>query len=174
MLFRLLIWLVISWGCVSPAFAGWGTVKGDDDRVWEKCFVVVARVADVSALDPKMDPEDGATHLLLLEPLSTLAGTFDPSRQSELRVRLRIAGYADSVPEAPPRGSTILVFIAPSVVARDGKLPPFCVVTDKCPFMPDDGGLVVLRDAADKRILETMRKVRAARGVKESTTRPSK
>jgi hypothetical protein len=170
----LIIWLAISWGCASPAFAGWGTEHGDEERLWEANFLIVARVIDVRAIDRKIDPEDDDTHLLLLEPLLTLAGSFDPSQQSELRVRLCVADHADSVGEAPPKGSTILVVIYHGEIAGDVTRPALCIPTARCLFMPDDAALVVLKDAADKRILETVRKVRAARGAKKNTTRSSK
>jgi hypothetical protein len=88
-----------------------------------------------------------------------LGGRFDPS----LFPRLPIDLWADGHPrwELPATGAVALCVVRirdSNDQAVYGELVP-----DKCTFMPDESPLVILKSAADPRVLETVKKLQEAR-----------
>ena len=159
---------------LPSASAGRGTNYGDEKWLWESSFLIVARVSEVRAVDPKKDHDSEASHILTLEPLATIAGHLDPSQQAGLQVSLYTDPFGSTVFKAPKKGALILAVICPGNVEGDENRPNFCVSPEVCRFMPDKAGYVVVHDMADKIIYDTMKKLREIRHTDaEVTTRPS-
>jgi len=163
---------------VSATLAALGTYTGREPGFWQRQFIIVARVNGVHTLDRQRDPQEDATHILSLEPLLTLAGNFDPSRQPVIKVRVAVTApsstiQSSSVTEPPREGSIVLAVIGSGNIDSDDRRPFLWVASEICLFMPDEAGLVTLQGLSDKRILETLKKVRERRGANPPASQPS-
>ena len=158
---------------VAPAIAGQGMLYGNEKWLWETSFLIVARVSDVRAVGVE-DHDRESSHILVLEPLATIAGHLDASRQSGIQVTLCTEPFGSVIRKAPAKGETILVVISSGNIEGDENRPDFFICPDACRFMPGRTGYVVVHDMADKTIFETLKKLREIRHTEAATTtRPS-
>jgi hypothetical protein len=151
-----------------------GMINGGDSGLWDRgaYFLVVARVVEVRAVVKKDGEREDATHILTLEPICTLAGVFDPSRQRQFEARLAAYPNSSSVHEAPAKDSLIMVVILTAGADDDPHVLPV-VTPEICTFMPDKSALVAVHDLNDKLITETAKRVRDARAREKAATQPS-
>jgi hypothetical protein len=103
----------------------------------------------------------------VLAPLATLAGSFDPSLNPRLQLPFWANQSGTMITVVPKSGDTVIAVIRP----WNGKDH---ITRHACPFMPDKNGasLVVIKDLADPKVLEVLKKIQAART--KPVTRPSK
>jgi hypothetical protein len=158
---------------LTPVKAGVEMLDGRESKIWAKgaAYLIVARVTKVLALDGK---EDDATHLITLDPIFTVAGEFDPATHPQVEARLYVVPNSDVwVPVAPSKDSILLALIIEGSIGGDANRPFPWVSPDICLFMPDRRGLITLHDLNDKRITETLERIREARAEAKSATRPA-
>ena len=150
-------------GSASSLLAGGGNLTGQERRSWgdDGYSVILARVKEVKTIS---EPDAG-THEVKFEPMATIAGHFDPSESDVIVTRLYAHQFTTSIADVPPVGSYVLAVIAKSLIAGDPKRPCLFVESMWCKFMPEESGLVVVDGPADKRILETLDRIRKARAV---------
>jgi len=167
--------LIVYGGLMSQSRGGLGTTTGKEPGLWDQQNLIVARVTELRILDRKQDPQESTTHILILEPLVTLAGHLDPSQKSQIQARMAVArGLSWGPRKAPEMGALVLALIYPDDDRRNDKIPSYRVSNNACLFMPEEVGIVqLLRGLSDRRILETLARVRAARGT-GSATRPTR
>lgn len=145
----------------ETCLGGWGTIDGTEQGLWtdEQLVVVVARFTAYRRNDgPQAPGWDEAA----LVPLATLAGTFDPSNTTELPVRF-FEGVASSIRTVPKEGAVVLAVIRMNFRNGEDKAPANGIVSDGCTFMPDESSLVPVNGVGDKRVVETLDRVRKAR-----------
>lgn len=120
------------------------------------CNIIIARVVALSKAKEGSDlANNGYRDLATLEPLATLAGLLDPSLRPKVDVGLWISdapGFKTT--KLPPVGAIVLAMI----MANDQTIFP-----ETCPVMPDGSGLVVLDGVGDRRVHETLERIRVAR-----------
>ena len=148
-------------GAPSYSLAGWKTLQGNEDYAWKDgaYSLIIAEVKEISGVsgDKKM-----GTHKATLNPVATLAGTLDPGATFSLDVRLYCGVGSTSIPSAPLKGATVIA------VLRGIDY----VASDDCAFMPDRSALVTIDGFADKRVMETIRKLRLTRHPEEADILP--
>jgi hypothetical protein len=150
---------------VTPACGGIDPISGSERGLFAEytgpfmgrgCSVIVARVLDVTRRKDDLEHYRGS-HNVTLEPLMLLAGLLDPSVHPKIEP---IASFSEAAgvftKEPPPKGAVILV-----VLMENGE----GIHSDRCSFMPNDFPLIVLDGLGDKRILETLDRIRKARAV---------
>ena len=123
--------------------------------------VIVARVNYVA--EDHSDEKRGtttATHQLDIEPLFNLTGPLDPSRIRSLSALIIVSDFASSIQVVPGKGDIILAVIENT--HRDGE-PIYGICSEACDFMPDAHGCVIIKRFNDKRIWETLEKLRKGR-----------
>jgi hypothetical protein len=140
------------------------------DLLWSENneALVIAQVVDDG---PRVLNADhiGGNAFAVLEPLAVLAGQLDPSATPDIKVTFYQGPGARHIFNLPPKGSLVLA------VVSDKNF----IISDTCTFMPDGSPLVVLDGLGDRRILETigrLRKVRLAPAPTQpsaNTTRPA-
>lgn len=124
--------------------------------------VIIARVTDVQTITKNY------SYWLVLEPVATLAGEFDPSTRPTMKCALNAALIGASVQDPPPKGSLILAVFVPDVEFRPGAEHPESIKCDIIDtnfhqYMPEDKGFVVLNGMNDPRILATLKRIQEAR-----------
>ena len=142
-------------------FAGQGTTSAGNPDTWKKrkLSVIVATIKDVKSADGDPSQPYRAT----LTPLATIAGGFDPSASPTLAVRFFAAKSGSAIDEVPKDGATVLVVIERDVTYADEQEPSVWIDSNKCPFMPGSAGLVTIDGLDDKRVPETLKRIRDAR-----------
>ena len=102
---------------------------------------------------------DDFNHRLKLVPLAVFAGRFDPTAADAVVARLLFAADrpAGSVLRMPREGEVILVMLQ-----RLGD-NDYVVVTDLCPFMPQNQALVKIESLSDPVIQQVVQTIREAR-----------
>ncbi|HET6250476.1 MAG TPA: hypothetical protein VFE47_22500 [Tepidisphaeraceae bacterium] len=154
--------------CVTPwAFCATRTITARGEKLWDRGgeYLIVAVVEDVVPLN---GPNENATHLLTFQPICTLAGEFDPVKEPEIKARAWIDEKHEkygrsSMDKIPAKGEMVLVLITPVGIGLDVKGSVLWVADEICTFMPDEYGLVPVKDLSDKRIMETVERVRRGR-----------
>jgi hypothetical protein len=132
-------------------FAGVAVRTGREAGFWTEWHyaVVIARVREEAA--HVQGAESPYLMHMVIEPLATVAGTFDPSEHASEDVQFYVG--TPSIPLSPAEGNIIMI------VLRDGNF----VVSDECQFMAHDLPLVVIDGIGDARVHDTLKKVREAR-----------
>lgn len=158
----------------GPATAGLGTTTGREWKLWTLGHygVILAKVVSVEPV-----PAQPREHRAVLEPLATVAGSFDPSERQARTFRVFISQWGTTITTAPPKGAIIMAVVRTGVLAYDERIPSDWIVPDICKFMPEDKALVVIKGLDDPRVLETLRKIQDARAHPNPspypTTRPA-
>jgi hypothetical protein len=135
-----------------------------DDFTWKDDDVVlmVARVIDVGTR-PTDANNIGGNAWAVIEPVAILAGELDPTSVHTLHVTFYYSRITPGRTELPPKGCTILAIVQGENF----------IISDECKFMPDQAAMVVVDGLGDRRIIDTvnrLRKVRLAGGRAPSTT----
>jgi hypothetical protein len=136
---------------LSPARAGQAVRSGREPRFWTEWHraLVIARVRTEAA---HVDGADSKFYMhMAIEPIATLAGTFDPSEHPSQDVEFYVG--TPTIPNAPGEGEYIMI------VLEDGHF----IVSDECEFMPHGLPLVVIDGLGDPRVHDTLKKARDAR-----------
>jgi hypothetical protein len=159
-IFQVIVYFVILFLVVERGFAGIGTISAANPNTWKerKISVVIASIKDVHEIKATAAHPFAAT----LTPIATIAGNFDASAQPTLSVRF-FASEISSVTQAPPEGAIVLAVIQQQSLYADEKTRSDWIASDLCPFMPENAGMVVLKDLSDPRIQETLKKIQDAR-----------
>jgi hypothetical protein len=161
--------LVVTIACLaSPGVAATPTITAGDEKLWDHggAYLIVALVKEVAPV--VVEPNEAATHILTLQPVCTLAGEFDPSKNPEIRARAWIDekhvkyGHSSMV-AIPAKGTPVLVLIVQGNIGDDGRRPFPWVASAICTFMPEKYGLVAVKDLNDARITETLERIRRGR-----------
>lgn len=142
---------------LSVARAPRGTLTGREYDFWSDYSVVVATVARVLA------PPQGTcdTYRATLVPKATLSGSFDSSLYGTVPVRFY--GYVTDMIRPPRQGATVLAVIrVDSTVPVDEQLSVW-IEPITFEFMPDGLPLVVIDGLDDRRVDQTLKRIRAAR-----------
>ena len=147
----------MTWGLLGMmssgvCLAGTSVVSGREPGFWSgppEHAVVIARVYD-EARHVK-GAESDRSFEMTIEPLATLAGSFDPSQHAKLKVGFYVG--TSSIPDAPAEGDLIMI------VLEGGNF----IVSDVCQFMPHNLPLVVIDGLSDPRVHDTLKKIRDAR-----------
>jgi hypothetical protein len=160
-----ILWALLSFVLLlvgpSPSDAGIRVNRGDERGFWtEDHFVVLlARIANEAK---HVDGADSPHYYkMTIQPLATLAGAFDASEQAGLKVTLYIGG--PNIRDIPPVGATVLA------VVKDSNF----IVSDTCMFMPDHSPLAVVDGLGDRRVIETIDRLRKVR-LPPPTSQPSR
>jgi hypothetical protein len=156
-----LIALHISVLFAAVALAALGTSTGRESELWTRgrYSVIVGTLQDVK----QMEGAEDRPYVATLKPIGTLAGAFDPSLNSDLRVRFYVGHMVSSIKEPPGGGATVLAVIRTKILHGEETEPSDWIVSDLCTFMPGNAGLVEIEGLGDPRILETLRRLREAR-----------
>ena len=164
MLVHMLVFVVI-FTAGAEAFGGGGMLTGRERDAWghEGYSVIVAHVVRVKTL-PGVRSDEG-THEVRLEPLATLAGKFDPTQDPDLLTVMSVdrGSRTSSTDSVPPVDALVLAVIEPGFLAGDPKRPCIWITSMFCRFMPRESALVVIDGLGDKRITETVARIRDAR-----------
>lgn len=167
-------WLIalVVLSCAAPPVAAIPTFDGEYDESWDAGRYSVI-VAQVKAVEKAKDDSSWRATLL---PMSTIAGKFDPGEHPELNVKSFGIGGSRNVPRV---GDTVLTVVIISKAPGRGWVVPIVYMT----FMPGGEGdpLVVIDGPADRRVLETLKRIQQARArgrakaaaEKASTTKPA-
>jgi hypothetical protein len=135
------------------------TSAGDPD-VWERrdYSVVIATITDV-----QKKGEGYVPYTASLAPIATIAGRLDPSLRSSVAVSFYVSSLTSSIPAPPQEGALVLAAVERVSDPDREKPASFWVDSNVCPFMPDDAGIVTLKDLNDPRIAQTLQRIRDAR-----------
>jgi hypothetical protein len=147
--FVLTLSLVLLFGVTS--YGGYGVCTGRERGFWraDQHSVVVAKVlSDATHVET---PSSKHYYKMSIEPVATLAGAFDVSRQAKIEVGFYIGG--PNIDHAPPKDAFILIVLE----------QPAFIISDDCEFMPDHSALVIVDGLSDRRVHETLDKIRDAR-----------
>jgi len=132
---------------------GTGSLHGNEPRAWDEggYFLIVAQVKEVAAVS---GDKSRGNYKATLIPYATLAGVFDPGEDSSLEVTFTCGVPRPiSIKAVPKKGAIVLAVLG----GKDW------VTDDDCSFMPDRSALVTIDGMADKRVIETIRKLRLGR-----------
>ena len=158
----------------SPLFAGIGTSSGNDPSFWEsaKVSVIIARISDIKKVADPGDPAWSNNHYhATLTLKSTLAGVIDSSVTPTLQLDFYATGYGTSIETLPKDGDLV---VAVTLSFAD----PVIITANRISFMPDNAGMIVVKNMDDPQIDQILKKIQYERAhpvreVIESTTRPS-
>jgi hypothetical protein len=153
--FQLLILAVFVTAIFQPIAAAGITFSSAENVGKDQCSVIIAKVDEIKAAN-----EDDATHLLIIEPLATIAGDFDPSIERKLRVRMWVDNATSSVRQAPRPDALVMVVIRGGMLKGE---PVTYIVSDVCTFMPQRSACVTVTSLEDKVISETLARIREER-----------
>jgi hypothetical protein len=167
--FSILIGAVVLGQLAQSAYAGTVSLSGREPNLWRSgmAYLIVARVTEVQGLELGKNDEN-ATHLISLEPLSTVAGTFDPSKGSQIKARAYIGTPFAVIQDLPSKGAIVLALIEPGNIGGDDARPFPCISPDICHFMPNEQGLFILKGLDDPLVHETLERIRKERAAGES------
>lgn len=159
---RAFILFVIS--CLSVAVRGAeGTIEAKDlggDFQNGAFIVMVANVIEIK--DIGNDDRRG-NYEIVFSPLATLAGCFDATEAKALRAYGHLRSFGSSILEVPAKGSTVMVVLARFPLGGDPNKVDVFIQSEGCPFMPGASSMVTVDGLGDKRVLETIAKIRKAR-----------
>jgi hypothetical protein len=138
-----------------------------EPRIWTEgeFSVVVVRVKGVGKREWDADDVPGNAWMTV-EPLATLAGSFDPS--ADRRLKVTFYEYGDE--RGLPRQGTVAVAVF--------RTKAF-VVNEDCDFMPNGVGIMEITGFGDAKLLQTINTLREERAKgplpppTTSTTQPS-
>jgi hypothetical protein len=148
----------------------WAGSSINSNLLWSEndVMLVIARVVDDGSRVLNAD-NVGGNAFAVLEPLALLAGPGDPSATPNLKVTFYYGPGAENIHDIPPKGALILAVV----------MEKNFIISDTCTFMPEGSPLVVLNGFGDRKITDTidrLRKVRLASPATQpavSTTRPA-
>ena len=123
--------------------------------------VIVARLTKVTAIPG--GAARGETHVIELEPLATLAGVLDPSKTPSLTAGVDVEAFPgiSSIHTAPAVGAYVLAVIW-KVDAQIGTMT-YRINSDDCDFMPECQGMLTIDGFGDKRVWQTLERLRKGR-----------
>ena len=137
----------------NPAGGGTATVNGSEPGLFtiDRFSVVVARVIEIKAVDP--NDRHPTEFEVILEPLALVAGTLDPSENARIREQFTAGNAVNlSIRKPPPKDAIVLAMLKGDYI-----------VSSAATFMPDGVPLVVINGIGDKRVAETLSRIREAR-----------
>jgi hypothetical protein len=134
----------------SCTHGGTNSLHGNEPRAWDDggYNLIIAEAQDVMAVPGDKSRGNYKAKLIVF---ATLAGTLDPGANASLEVTFEcgVPGPV-SILAVPKNGAMVLAVLG----EKD------YVTSDDCSFMPDRSALVTIDGLADKRVMETIRKLR--------------
>ncbi len=140
------------------------TFKAESEEFWNgTAFVIVARALDVTPADE----ESPASYVVDLKPLACVSGLFNPAVHTRLTIDMALSIERRRVPE---EGELLLVVIYDREKLGSHR-PGYGLANGRCPFMPDNQPLIVLKGMDDPVILEVLKNMQAARPTTQPATK---
>jgi hypothetical protein len=159
--YQLILSLIAVAVFVGPALGARGRISGSEWALWTEGghSVIVASVHDVE----RVQGEGFQPYHATLKPRATLAGALDPSVNVALPVNFYVSSMTSSISVPPRENDLILAVVRIRHGEQEGVAQANWIVSETCTFMPNGSSVACIRGLDDPLVLETLKKVQAAR-----------
>jgi hypothetical protein len=159
--YQLILWFIAAAVFVGPALGARGRISGSEWALWTEggYSVIVASVHDVE----RVQGEGFQPYRATLKPRATLAGVLDPSVNAALPVNFYVSSMTSSISVPPQENDLILAVVRIRHAEQEGAPQTNWIVSETCTFMPNGSSVARIRGLDDPLVLETLKKVQAAR-----------